>query len=94
MKYSESVLLTIKFPNRNITSNYQVERPDCEPYIVAFHREVDGKRFELRIPLDPRKILGPTDLLECRSYQGSLSSSDIVVQEIECNQQPPTSLPE
>jgi len=85
MKYSESILLTIKFPNRTITSNYQIENPDSDPYIVAFHREVDGKRFELRIPLDPQKILDPTNLLECRSYQGSLLSSDIVAQEIECN---------
>lgn len=85
MKYSEYVLLSIQFPNRTITSNYQIENPDSDPYIVAFHRDIDGKRFELRIPLDPQKIVGPTDLLECHSYQGSLLSSDIGVQEIECN---------
>jgi len=66
--------------------NIEVEDSDSEsPYVVVGLREIDEKRFELRLHLDQQKILDPTDLQEYHSYQGSLSSSDIVAQEIECD---------
>lgn len=80
------ILLTIKFPNRSLTTYYDLEDSDSEsPYVVVGLREIDEKRFELRLHLDQQKILDPTDLQEYHSYQGSLSSSDIVAQEIECD---------
>ena len=80
------ILLTIKFPNRSLTTYYDLEDSDSEsPCVVVGLREIDEKRFELRLHLDQQKILDPTDLQEYHSYQGSLSSSDIVAQEIECD---------
>ena len=80
------ILLTIKFPNRSLTTYYDLEDSDSEsPYVVVGLREIDEKRFELRLHLDQQKILDPTDLQEYHSYQGSLPSSDIVAQEIECD---------
>ena len=79
------ILLAIKFPNRTVQGYFDLEDPGNKPYIVLSTRSVGEKILEFRIHLDLQKILPPTSLLEHQTYQGSLSSSDIVVQETECH---------
>jgi hypothetical protein len=78
------ILLSITFPNRKINGYFKQEGSLEHPYIVVSTQEVDEKKIEFRLHLDPQKIIAQSGLVEDQTYQGSLLSSDIVAQEIEC----------